>query len=1836
MKAKITTRYGEMEIIEADTIVSKSLELYGEWAENELSFLKNFINPGDTILDIGAFIGSHALAFSAFTGDNGRVLAFEPRKEIFEYLKRNCEQKNNITCFQMALGQNEGVLQGEVLDISKNINFGALSLKDGQKNASNHYDILGNALDNMPLPIINFIKIDTEGMEFDVIQGAEKLIRRDKPVIAVEANSLEQIAPVINFLKAERFIPFAHNAKAFNPENYNKTGENIFQGSTEITILFIHDEKAHSFLSKQAISHKAIVTGLDSLCALFLRKPQFHQDVIFKQPLAKHLEAEELKNKKEDCKWNMQLFLERNGAFSEENSILTELIPGKTSVLRARNVPASGKLKFRLDPMDGPGGFIVKKISVTKTGDDEEIISFPQRQDFELTKFTDILPLPDAFYSLGNDPQMFFEMPVPDGTFVDIRIELEANFEKLSQERIQFFTHAQDINQNLRLLVESLRKQNLANEMTIKELDLQVRVERDAKSALKNTIDVKMEKIAMLELNRFECVEQVKALEMELKVNKSALESEIKEKKEEMAALGVLCAEREEAAKALKAKLEVETSETKRLSEQIVALESEILANKSIAIQKQEENREQAIVLDSLRAECALKTSEFESLKKIHAEELEKINRKHGREKNNQDYVISVLREQKIAHEQTLHGKWKRLSNTVASIFRPEKEGQRRECRFNLDNWPKGKVIPSKINIEGWFMDSCGNAAKRIYLKIGGNRINCSLFLRKDVNDVFHESVTPEEKLAFQVELKITAGPKLLELYAVDSRGENHCLRRQLFWVAEKRTKHTTTDLGKILRFMDVPCVEVLPETKQETKKITVIVPVYRDVALTEKCIELAMRDIVSRTERGLIAINDRSPENEMQAMLAKLQKKYPQGLTIIENAQNVGFVKTVNIGLKIAKDSDVIFLNSDALVPKRWISRLQKEAYSSKKIGTVTPLSNNAGICSFPNFMEENSNYGELDFETIDLSFSASELPNEETPTGVGFCMYVKNECLANVGNLDEEHFGRGYGEETDFCQRALKKGWKNIITPNIYVEHRGSVSFLDEKNPRLENARKQMDAKHPNYAKSAGNFLQKDPLKLARLARLTRLLKDSDRPVVLLISHNLGGGTQQHIDELALHYSEEIHFLLLQPGPIKGTAILTLGFPISNQTVVFDFKIEYELFQNFLKSISISLIHFHHLLGFPRKIFFLPEEIRVAYLITVHDFYLLGGDPTLTDAEGVFHSRFVDEPPGKLPYSETIEQWRSRNSIFLENAVRVVFPSESALKIFSKIFSFPNFQVVPHLEENRPLPAVYSVKVLENPVTIGTFGAMSPAKGLARLLKVCELAKKSLKFVHIGPVEKADSLGELEVTGKYEPTELQNLIREKRIDIVFFPARWPETYSYTLSYAMAAGLPIFAPDIGAFPERLRNWPFAHIFPLKADAYEIFSHLCEFIGKIKAAPKQDFPISLAENIFYLRDFPSFPRSRNGKSLPAVVFVSGCPDASYRYRVENQAASLSNAGFNVEIFPSDFLPEERLNDFSGVLVCHRTALTPELKIQIEGIKKRGGITIYDTDDFIFDVKRLNELNFYANLSESEKKHFKNYVAGNHETMKIADAILVATPALAENASALFPTQKIVVSQNRIGDDLLNLAWEKLKEPKTNSATVKIAYFSGTKSHQEDFAVCHAAVEDMLSKFPFVELVIVGFLDVTELQERFPERVKKIEYCPWAQLPNIYREIDINLAPLEGKNEFTRCKSDLKYFEAAIMKIPTIASKIDPFSGSIQDGSNGFLCATDKEWREKLEILIHDASLRTSMGGRAYTHVLQARTIRNNPNAIPRIFESLIKSHPNTKRLRSKKDDPKHT
>ena len=639
--------------------------------------------------------------------------------------------------------------------------------------------------------------------------------------------------------------------------------------------------------------------------------------------------------------------------------------------------------------------------------------------------------------------------------------------------------------------------------------------------------------------------------------------------------------------------------------------------------------------------------------------------------------------------------------------------------------------------------------------------------------------------------------------------------------------------------------------------KVAVVIPVYRGLAETRRCLETVL---VSQSclSVEIIVVDDRSPEAEISRYLDSLA--VAGSITLLRNEVNRGFVASVNRGMALAGDRDVILLNSDTEVPSGWVERLAGHAYSETRIGSVTPFSNNATICSWPAVTGGPLPPGKSVTEMDAAFLSANRSRQVDLPTAVGFCMYIRRDCLERVGSFDEETFGRGYGEENDFCLRATADGWRHLLACDTFVFHAGETSF-GKNSPERSRAWGLLTARYPQYEACVARHIAADAAASARFSATAALFRQATEPTILVITHALGGGTERHVRDLQAAVGHRANFLRLEPlaGGMTLSAPGLCGHPEATFTAD-----QLDELVSLLQSCGVDRVHIHHWLGYEFPLERLLRRLSLPFDFTVHDFYSICPKFTLTPTPRSPHCGQPDNATcdtciaaASQSAEGNIADWRKRHAWMLLEAERAICPSIDTRNRIARQLPQAQLTIVPHEPVTQVSWNVSSIApALGEPLRIGLIGGISPHKGLIALASAAAAADpREFEFTvigHCGPEVPGDRLSRVTTTGPYEEADLPRLITEAKLHAVWLPATWPETYSYTLSAAINASLPIIAPAIGAFPERLHGRPLTWIIKPGSDWSEVRATLEECRSALVAqVGEASAPRRTAPEVFY-------------------------------------------------------------------------------------------------------------------------------------------------------------------------------------------------------------------------------------------------------------------------------------------------------------------------------------------------------------------------------------------------
>lgn len=657
------------------------------------------------------------------------------------------------------------------------------------------------------------------------------------------------------------------------------------------------------------------------------------------------------------------------------------------------------------------------------------------------------------------------------------------------------------------------------------------------------------------------------------------------------------------------------------------------------------------------------------------------------------------------------------------------------------------------------------------------------------------------------------------------------------------------------------------PLEVEEQAQMAVIVPVYGGYTETVACLEsvLAARN---QTPCLLVVVNDNSPDAAIQKYLAELEARELPGMCMLHLPKNRGFVRAVNLGMKLAGDRDVILLNADTEVRGGWVDRLRAAAQVDARIGTVTPFSNNGEICTLPTICTSLPVADTALFSRVDeMAKTINPGKIVDIPVGVGFCLYIRRECLEETGMFDEAVWGKGYGEETDFCLKAAALGWRHVLAADCFVVHRGNVSFGEEKLQRIRESAQKISSRYPFYESHIHRFIKRDPVRFLRQAVSLGLLSEAMPPRrILHVSHSYKGGTERYLQDMAALDQADGYCPLILRFADNGDAVLEL--PVSDPSLIGLFRHPHQeryspqsmrALMTALDMLAPECMHLHTPIGIPPAV--LAHLVNTyPYVITVHDYAWLCPCVTMTDAKYIYcglpdpadcdRCLDVQTPhPGLWRFAAGggATAFRERFQQVLAGAGEVFGGSRDVQTRLEAHGYHAAFTIRPHplspesrgtMSAQLPTPESGTVSP-QGQILVALFGGLSHIKGQDDLVACARYAKDTglpLRFILIGyPADPQDLAGldNIRVTGPYREEDLERLVAIHSPTLAWFPARWPETYSYTLSHAFRTGLHPVVTDIGAPAERVRERGVGTIYPLGASPQTVCKTLLRAAGQM-------------------------------------------------------------------------------------------------------------------------------------------------------------------------------------------------------------------------------------------------------------------------------------------------------------------------------------------------------------------------------------------------------------------
>ncbi|MGM0929171.1 MAG: glycosyltransferase [Actinomycetota bacterium] len=967
---------------------------------------------------------------------------------------------------------------------------------------------------------------------------------------------------------------------------------------------------------------------------------------------------------------------------------------------------------------------------------------------------------------------------------------------------------------------------------------------------------------------------------------------------------------------------------------------------------------------------------------------------------------------------------------------------------------------------------------------------------------------------------------------------------------------------------------------------VTVIVPIYNALDDAKACLERL--NLYTAQDVHILLIDDASPDPRVQDWLRGL--KQDGRLKVVFNEKNQGFTRTVNRGLELAEGRDVVILNSDARVTPRWLEGLREPILRDDRVGTVTPMSDRAGAFSAPKIGNDNDlplGVSEAEYAVSFRRSSGGHYP--VVPTGNGFCMYIRRACLDAVGAFDVDAFPRGYGEENDFCMRAGRSGWRNVIDDRTYVFHSRSKSFGDEKDVLMSAGRSVINSRYPDYSLAVKMF-RTDPLILDARARALQALEacrsSAVAPRVLFVTSTKTGGTPQTNGDLMRGLSDTVEpwhmrcdskriflYKVTQNGSelVEKHKLTDPVDPLTHRSREYD-----EVVADWLYTYDFAVVHIRHLawhsLSLPR----LAKASGAKTILSFHDYYALCPTVKLVEGDGSFCA--ADCAVGRLPCTPSslwpldgmpplrnswVLEWRR---MFREAAApcdAFVTTSESARELITEVLALDEgtpFHVIPH---GRDFPRMREPDKRSSNKSLKTMRILLPgnidvAKGGQLLKEVCELDTEGrLEFHILGKCEVDVPTAKVQVHGQYQRDEFVDRALRIKPDVGVVLSIWDETWCHTLTELWAAGLPVAALDYPTVASRVEAAGGGWISERTNSQalYELLIGLANEPLRIAEASANVADWQQTDGILnnvnlmsarYLNVYkglePSSPLI--GVVSPANDSLTRAPGSTHVRVWEKTKNALDRRLTFLRLSPELFVKAVEKGYVSDAII-QRNALSGPLVEQVVDLVEAGQLRFtYDLDDDLLDVP----------AEKDPTGSYRDYRASVESLLRAAQRVLASTPTLVKVLSR-YSTQ-VELEENSLNARTWLKPEMKPGDRKAGTLT-KFLYF-GSQTHAEDFALISPIFDHFYDTgHQFKVKVLGGFargsvakpwlehLEIPNDSRDYPAFVEFLKReskdCAWA------------LAPL-SRGRFNQSKSPLKLMEYAALGLPVMASRFGPYEG----------------------------------------------------------------------------------
>lgn len=997
--------------------------------------------------------------------------------------------------------------------------------------------------------------------------------------------------------------------------------------------------------------------------------------------------------------------------------------------------------------------------------------------------------------------------------------------------------------------------------------------------------------------------------------------------------------------------------------------------------------------------------------------------------------------------------------------------------------------------------------------------------------------------------------------------------------------------------------------------KLTIIIPVYNAAKETIGCLD----SVILNTHLGgnikVIVLNDCSPDPQVAIELDKYA--VVKGMSIIHNKNNLGYTGNVNKGTSLAVDDDIILLNSDTVVTSNWFRNLIISAYSNDDIATVTAVSNNAGAFSLPESGTNEIIEGIGVKGTARLIYDSSVETLIDVPTGNGFCLYIKREALKDIGDFDIEKYPRGYGEENDFCMRAVAQGWSNVVDAKTYIYHKRSASFKESKVALIKASVAQVKKTYPNYEGAINAIGQSSLMKNAREKAAIALskVKASDtilKPKLMFVISTRTGGTPQTNLDLMRGLSDIYDCYALACNS-KVVEILRAGK--SGYEQVEEYKLKQDVtfathrsydYEKTVKSVlikyNIDLLHIRHIAWHSLKLPKIAKDLFIPVVKSFHDFYAVCPSVNLISEDGKLSLSGVHEnAPNLLWRDETVKpmsksmlaMWQQRMHSSLIYCDQYITTCQSAKDIIVKSLGGLNesgqeFTVIPHGRDFNSFVTPNEENLPSDKLKVLLPGNISLSKGKGLILKIKELdVDNNIEFHVLGTCD--ESLKPFVVFhGGYKREEFQQRVVGISPHIAAIFSIWPETYCHTLTESWATGVPVVGLAYGAIERRISEHGGGWL--VDNNPQQCFDKLISLINNPSefSARNQEIHdwqsgyglMNTVEQMTgkYLSIYQQLLSKKESKKLPEkrkLGFVlkgtfPNVPPTAYVRLVDWKEEFERNSGLQVEYIGWQSLVTADIQEYKELVIQRDAIPSHAVNWCLDSLVEYDVAYTYEIDDNLLDVP----------FSVDREGVYSRYRPCFEKLISQASSVHVTNDALAAVCGQY--NENIVIRPNKVFSQRWDMGFSKEERIDLNlpKSVTNILYF-GSRTHQEDLDFLLDVINEANVQGVFFHLTVIGCGDVAKEYKNVVTRLTPPNsrydlFVDW--LTKIAHNFDLGVAPLVNE-EFAKTKSYLKCLELNALDLDVLCSNNKPYSDLKSIGDMGrvyFASNSVKSWVDELK------------------------------------------------------------